>query len=148
MVSLFQLFSIGIGPSSSHTVGPIRAARTFATRLKDEFGLESIGQVTVELYGSLAMTGIGHATDKAILLGLEGELPEETDPNAVDSRVDRVGSEKTLFLLGSREIPFDPKIHLIFHKGKRLPYHSNAIRFKAFDSSGLLLVNQIYYSVG
>jgi len=148
MVSLFQLFSIGIGPSSSHTVGPMRAARTFATRLKDEFGLESIGQVTVELYGSLAMTGIGHATDKAILLGLEGELPEETDPNAVDSRVDRVGSEKTLFLLGSREVPFDPKIHLIFHKGKRLPYHSNAIRFKAFDPSGLLLVNQIYYSVG
>lgn len=148
MVSLFQLFSIGIGPSSSHTVGPIRAARTFATRLKDEFGLESIGQVTVELYGSLAMTGIGHATDKAILLGLEGELPEETDPNAVVARVDRVGSEKTLFLLGSREIPFDPKIHLIFHKGKRLPYHSNAIRFKAFDPSGLLLVTQIYYSVG
>src|SRR5271170_1164602 len=98
MVSLFQLFSIGIGPSSSHTVGPMRAAKTFATKLQDDFGLESIGAVTIELYGSLAMTGIGHATDKALLLGLEGETPEETCPDAVDSRVARVQNEKNLFL--------------------------------------------------
>lgn len=148
MVSLFQLFSIGIGPSSSHTVGPMRAARTFGLKLKEEFGLDAIASVTIELYGSLAMTGIGHATDKAVLLGLEGELPEETDPNAVDSRVARIQNEKNLFLLGSKPIDFDPDLHLIFHKGKRLPYHSNALRFKAFDANKNVLVNQLYYSVG
>ncbi len=148
MVSLFQLFSIGIGPSSSHTVGPMRAAHLFATALQETFGLENIGKVTVELYGSLAMTGIGHGTDKAVLLGLEGEVPENVDPDLVDHRVARIQNEKTIYLLSLYQIDFDPSSDLIFHRGKRLPYHSNAIRFKAMDQEGKLLVNQIYYSVG
>ncbi|MGH2612904.1 MAG: serine dehydratase beta chain, partial [Rhabdochlamydiaceae bacterium] len=144
MVSLFQLFSIGIGPSSSHTVGPMRAAHLFATLLQDTFGLENISKITAELYGSLAMTGIGHGTDKAIFLGLEGETPEAVDPDLVDHRVARVQNEKNIYLLGSNPIAYD----LIFHKGKRLPYHSNALRFKAYDLNGKLLINQLYYSVG
>jgi len=143
MVSLFQLFSIGIGPSSSHTVGPMRAANQFAMSLP-----EGIGKITVELYGSLAMTGIGHGTDKAILLGLEGETPEDMDPDLVDYRVGRIQNEKILYLLGETSIDFNPEEDLVFHRGKRLPYHSNAMRFKAFDSEGRLIANQIYYSVG
>lgn len=148
MVSIFQLFSIGIGPSSSHTVGPMRAARQFVIKLEDEMKMEYVDTVTVELYGSLAMTGIGHATDKAVLLGLEGATPEGIDPDDVDPRVDRIYSEKTMFLLGRDPIDFFPETNLIFHKGKRLPFHSNAIRFRAFDRDGVELANQIYYSVG
>lgn len=148
MVSLFQLFSIGIGPSSSHTVGPMRAAKMFATRLKDQVGLDNIDAIHVELYGSLAMTGVGHGTDKAILLGLEGETPEDVDPDLVDSKVSRIQNQRTLSLLGSHEIQFDAAFHLIFNKGKRLPYHSNAMRFKAYDKVKNQLVNELYYSVG
>lgn len=144
MVSLFQLFSIGIGPSSSHTVGPMRAAHQFATHLQDTFGLDNISKVTVELYGSLAMTGVGHSTDKALFLGLEGETPEAVDPDLVDYRVARIQNENNIYLLGSVPIEYE----LIFHKGKRLPYHSNALRFKAYDLKGNLLINQLYYSVG
>ncbi len=148
MVSLFQLFSIGIGPSSSHTVGPMRAAKTFAAKLQSQFGLEKIDSVHVDLYGSLAMTGIGHGTDKAILLGLEGETPEDVDPDVVESRVARVQNEGTLYLMGSHKIEFDPAFHLIFNKGKRLPYHSNAMRFKAYDKLKNEIINELYYSVG
>lgn len=143
MVSLFQLFSIGIGPSSSHTVGPMRAAWRFASGLQP-----SVERVTIELYGSLAMTGIGHGTDKAVLLGLEGESPEEVDPALVESRVDRVKNEKSLYILGERQIRFNVETDLIFHRGKRLPYHSNALRFKAFDAAGKEVAHRIYYSVG
>src|SRR5579872_574031 len=129
MVSLFQLFSIGIGPSSSHTVVPMRAAKMFVAKLQEEFGVESISQVHVELYGSLAMTGVGHGTDKAVLLGLEGEVPEDVNPDEVDSRVSRIQNERNLYLMGTHKIDFDSTFHLIFHKGKRLPYHSNAMRF-------------------
>ncbi len=148
MVSLFQLFSIGIGPSSSHTVGPMRAARMFGTKLQEEIGLEKINTVHVDLYGSLAMTGIGHGTDKALLLGLEGEKPEEICPDTVDSRVSRIQNEQTLYLNGVHKIVFDPEFHLGFHKGKRLPYHSNALRFRAYDKVKNELANQLYYSVG
>lgn len=148
MVSLFQLFSIGIGPSSSHTVGPMRAARTFATKLHDELGFNKIGTVQTELFGSLAMTGMGHGTDKAILLGLEGEKPEAINPDFVDSRVARIQNERTLYLMGEHKIVFDPAFHLLFLKGKRLPYHSNAMRFRAFDKSEREIINQLYYSVG
>ena len=148
MVSLFQLFSIGVGPSSSHTVGPMRAAHRFATHLQNSFGIDNIGKVTAELYGSLAMTGIGHGTEKAILLGLEGETPEDVDPDLVEYRVARIREEGNIYLLGSEQIDFDPDHDIIFHKGKRLPYHSNALRFKAFDLKGNLLINELYYSVG
>ncbi|CAM0117176.1 L-serine ammonia-lyase [Rhabdochlamydiaceae symbiont of Dictyostelium giganteum] len=148
MVSLFQLFSIGIGPSSSHTVGPMRAARLFGNMLKEKGTICSVKKVTVELYGSLAMTGIGHGTDKAVLLGLEGETPEDVDPDIVEYRTASISQHQELTLMGEYPISFDTRQDLIFHKGKRLPYHSNALRFKAFDLDDKVMINQLYYSVG
>lgn len=147
-VSVFQLFSIGIGPSSSHTVGPMRAARSFVQELEAEGHLPLIASLTIELFGSLAMTGKGHATDIAVLLGMEGESPESIDPNCVQERVARIESEKTLRLLGLHEVPFVIEEHLQFHKGKRFTFHSNAMRFKAYDAKGAVLLSDIYYSVG
>lgn len=147
-VSLFQLFSIGIGPSSSHTVGPMRAARFFGLNLEGEGELGRVSRVTIELYGSLAMTGKGHATDIAVILGLEGNTPEEIDPNSVEERVAYIEETGSLDLLGKHTIKFKQDEHLIFHKGKRFPFHSNAMRFKAFDSRERELHSQIYYSVG
>ena len=147
-VSVFQLFSIGIGPSSSHTVGPMRAARLFAQELQSAGHLPHVASLTIELFGSLAMTGIGHATDIAVLLGMEGESPEGIDPNAVASRIQRIKTEQVLRILGLRQIPFRIVDHLIFHKGKRFTFHSNAMRFKAHDAKGALLLSDIYYSVG
>ena len=147
-VSVFQLFSIGIGPSSSHTVGPMRAARLFAQEMKSDGHLPYVASLNIELFGSLAMTGKGHATDIAVLLGMEGETPDELDPNSVQSRIRRIETDKTLRILGQHHISFSPEKHLIFHKGKRFTYHSNAMRFKAFDARGNLLLSDIYYSVG
>ncbi len=147
-ISTFQLFSIGIGPSSSHTVGPMRAARLFAKQLQSEGHLPHVASLTIELFGSLAMTGKGHATDIAVLLGIEGETPDGVDPNSVQSRIQRIETERTLRILGHHLIPFNPAEHLVFHKGKRFTFHSNALRFKAFDAKGALLLSDIYYSVG
>lgn len=147
-VSVFELFSVGIGPSSSHTVGPMRAARLFALDLKSTGHLNQCERVMVELFGSLAMTGKGHATDIAVLLGLEGETPEEIDPSVVQDRVAAIGTSGKLTLLGERSLLFDICEDLVFHMGKRFSYHSNAVRFKAFDSRGELLHSDIYYSVG
>lgn len=147
-VSVFQLFSIGIGPSSSHTVGPMRAARLFAQELKADGYLPYVASLTIELFGSLAMTGKGHATDLAVLLGLEGETPHEIDPNSVQDRVHCIERDKTLRILGQHQIFFASDKHLIFHKGKRFTFHSNAMRFKAFDAKGNVLLSDIYYSVG
>jgi L-serine dehydratase len=142
-ISLFQLFSIGIGPSSSHTVGPMRAARRFALSLP-----EMPMSLTLELFGSLAMTGKGHGTDFALALGLEGHLPEEIDPNYVAVRIREIEENCSLFLLGKEPIFFDLQEHLIYHKGKRLPFHSNAMRFTARDRAGKKIACHIYYSVG
>ncbi len=147
-VSVFQLFSIGIGPSSSHTVGPMRAARLFAQELESDGLLVHTAKLTIELFGSLAMTGKGHATDIAVLLGMEGESPEGIDPNCVAQRMSRIEKEHTLQLLGHHSIPFAIEEHLLFHKGKRFTFHSNAMRFKAFDAKGNVLLSDIYYSVG
>ncbi len=147
-VSVFQLFSIGLGPSSSHTVGPMRAARLFAVELESQGHLPHVASVTIELFGSLAMTGKGHATDIAVLLGMEGDSPEGIDPNSVPERVSRIENEGTLNILGSHEISFIIDEHLLFHKGKRFTFHSNAMRFKALDSKGDQLHSDIYYSVG
>ena len=147
-VSVFQLFSIGIGPSSSHTVGPMRAARLFAQEMKSDGHLPYVASLSIELFGSLAMTGKGHATDIAVLLGMEGETPDELDPNSVQSRIRRIETDKTLRILGQHHISFSPDKQLIFHKGKRFTFHSNAMRFKAFDVKGNLLLSDIYYSVG
>ncbi len=144
-VSLFQLFSIGMGPSSSHTVGPMRAARQFASEIPN---IEDLGSITIELFGSLAMTGKGHATDIALMLGLEGYTPEGVDPNQVPTIISRIEKSGFLRVLGKVRIPFKPQVHLLFHMGKRLPYHSNAMRLSAKDFSGKEIASTIYYSVG
>lgn len=148
MASAFQMFSIGIGPSSSHTVGPMRAARLFVAELQREEMLNAVATVKVELFGSLAMTGHGHATDIALMLGLEGSAPEEVDPNAVESRIANIRETGFILLHGKHKIPFSEEKHLLFQKGKRLPYHSNAMRFRALDKRGKEIAARICYSVG
>jgi L-serine dehydratase len=148
MVSLFQIFSIGVGPSSSHTVGPMRAARLFALKVEKDVGFENVKSIVVDLYGSLAMTGMGHGTNKAIFLGLEGQTPEAVDPNIIDARVSCIEKEKKLHILQSHWIDFDTEKDLQFLKGKRLPFHSNGICFKAFNEEKVVVMNQIYYSIG
>lgn len=146
--SVLEIFSIGIGPSSSHTVGPMRAAGRFLTELKEREFLEDVVRLKIELYGSLAMTGIGHATDLAILLGLEGETPDGIDPDAVPHRIAAIQNHKILKLFGRYPIAFDPASDLLFMRGKRVRYHSNAMRIKAFDAAGKIIYTQLYYSIG
>src|SRR5487761_2509797 len=128
-VSTFDLFKIGIGPSSSHTVGPMRAAARFATRWLEETGLhDRVARVRAELFGSLALTGRGHGTDKAVLCGFEGEWPDKIDPDSIPARLERIRAGKKINLLGKREIAFDEKTDLIFNKRQKLPFHSNGMR--------------------
>ena len=148
-VSVFDLFKIGIGPSSSHTVGPMRAAARFAGRWLAERGqLDLVRRIRVELFGSLAHTGRGHGTDKAVMLGLEGEAPDTVDVDQIQPRLERIRAAKSLFVLGQREIPFDEKYDLAFNKRQKLPYHSNGMRFTAFGDGEHVLATRDYYSVG
>ncbi len=148
-VSVFDLFKIGIGPSSSHTVGPMRAAARFVQRWLDEAGLlQRTARVQVELYGSLAMTGRGHGTDKAVLLGLEGHWPDAVDPDGIPAVLERIRGEKRLRLGGTHAIAFDEAQDLVFNKRQKLPYHVNGMRYSAFDAGGALLATRDYYSVG
>ncbi len=147
-ISVFELFTIGIGPSSSHTVGPMRAARTFAGGLRDGDLLARTASVRVELFGSLGATGKGHGSDKAILLGLEGEAPETTDTDRVDARIQRIRERGVVKLLGAHEINFLECDHLIMHRRRSLPYHTNAMRFIAQNAGGREISNKTYYSVG
>ncbi|MES2204690.1 MAG: L-serine ammonia-lyase [Pseudomonadota bacterium] len=148
MISVFDLFSIGIGPSSSHTVGPMRAARKFAEKITHSDLLNKTHYITVEVYGSLAFTGKGHGTDKAILMGLEGEDPEFINPDSVDERMRNIDESHTLFLNQTKKITFNPALHLILNLETLLPKHSNGMSFKAFDAESNLLVHDIYYSIG
>src|SRR5215218_4634581 len=147
-ISVFDLFTIGIGPSSSHTVGPMRAARRFAERLEHEGLLERTAGVRVELFGSLAMTGKGHGSDRAILMGLEGEAPEAIDPDSVTPRIAAIRDQERLALLGRHAVPFHEKEELIFNRRDLLPLHSNGMRFTALDVEGGTVDERIYYSVG
>ncbi|MER6396383.1 L-serine ammonia-lyase [Kitasatospora sp. NPDC059973] len=147
-ISVFDLFSIGIGPSSSHTVGPMRAARMFARRLKSEDLLTGVASVRAELFGSLGATGHGHGTPKAVLLGLEGNSPRTVDVDQADRDVERITAEKRLDLLGAHPIDFDPGTQLILHRRRSLPYHANGMTLWAFDADGGLLLEKTYYSVG
>jgi L-serine dehydratase len=148
-VSVFDLFKIGIGPSSSHTVGPMRAAARFATRWLDETGmLDRVARVRCELFGSLALTGRGHGTDKAVLLGLEGAWPDQVDPDAIPATLERIRGSGRLNLLGKHEIAFDEKQDLIFNKRQKLPFHSNGMRYSAYDAAGNELAARDYSSVG
>lgn len=152
-ISVFNLFSIGVGPSSSHTVGPMRAAREFALFLAhspdgDSNLLEKVGFVRCDLYGSLALTGKGHATDLAILLGLEGYTPDGIDPERVIPRVAEIRESQELYLNATHPIPFYDEKHLLFHYDKQLPFHPNGMRFTAYDKESLELTSKVYYSVG
>ena len=147
-ISVFDLFTIGIGSSSSHTVGPMRAARRFVQALTAEELLDAVARVRVELFGSLAMTGKGHGTDRAVLLGLEGETPEEVDPARIPKRVAEIRASGRLALLGRHEVPFAEKTDLVFNRKDLLPVHSNGMRFTATDATGALLAERVYYSVG
>ncbi|BDD74966.1 L-serine ammonia-lyase [Streptomyces violaceoruber] len=147
-ISVFDLFSIGIGPSSSHTVGPMRAARMFARRLRNEELLDSVASVRVELYGSLGATGHGHGTPKAVLLGLEGDSPRTVDVESADDRVETIKSSGRISLLGDHEIAFAYDDDMVLHRRKALPYHANGMTLWAYDAEGAEVLTKTYYSVG
>lgn len=147
-LSVFDLFKIGIGPSSSHTVGPMRAARQFAMRLRESGALPRTERITVTLYGSLGATGKGHGSDKAILLGLEGHEPDSVDVDAIAGIVQRVRDSRELKLPGEKTLRFDEKRDLVFDHHATLPLHSNGMRFVARDSGDAELLTGTYYSVG
>lgn len=146
-ISVFDLFSIGIGPSSSHTVGPMKAAKAFVERLKNE-SLKQTHRIQIELFGSLAFTGHGHGTHNAILLGLEGFAPDHVNPDFVGPRAKTIVTEKIINLKNSQQIPFDEKTDLILNFKDLLPAHTNGMRFAVFDKNGTLLSERIYYSIG
>lgn len=146
-ISVFDIFKIGIGPSSSHTVGPMRAAMTFANNLEQQGLIAKVQKLRVELFGSLGATGKGHGTDKAVLLGLEGEAPDIIDPEVIPQRLAAIRNNETIRLLQRYPVPFDEKSDLLFQR-KILPYHSNGMRFSAFDATGAELKQADYYSVG
>jgi len=147
-ISTFDLFKIGIGPSSSHTVGPMRAAALFLQALSAAHPVTAVARIQVELFGSLGSTGKGHGTDKAVILGLEGEAPETVDTDSIPARLARVKSAGVLHLANGSRIVFDEQQDLIFHRRKVLPYHPNGMRFIASDPAGVELLERTYYSVG
>jgi L-serine dehydratase len=147
-LSVFDLFKIGIGPSSSHTVGPMVAAFRFVATLRERGLLAATARVRTDLYGSLALTGRGHATDKAVLLGLSGERPESTDPDQADATVEAIRHTEKLCLGGERTVPYREAADLLFHETETLPFHPNGLRFTAFSTDGEILATENYYSVG
>jgi L-serine dehydratase len=151
--SLFELFKIGIGPSSSHTVGPMRAALRFVLDLEATEKLGQTASVVAHLYGSLALTGIGHGTDRAILLGLLGEAPDTVDPSEVEAKLAAIRKSGSLLLLGRHRVPFTEALNLPFHRDQMYPdpsvqSHPNGMKFTAFDAAGSLLAEATFYSIG
>ncbi|HEY1618997.1 MAG TPA: L-serine ammonia-lyase [Streptosporangiaceae bacterium] len=147
-ISVFDLFKVGIGPSSSHTVGPMRAAAMFAASLDTDGLLDDVARVRAELFGSLGATGHGHGSVKAVVLGLSGELPDQVDPAAAQPLVDAVRDSGVIPLPGTGGVACDVDDDIVLHRRKRLPFHSNAMRFAALDASGCELSARTYYSVG
>jgi L-serine dehydratase len=147
-LSVFDIFKIGIGPSSSHTMGPMNAARSFVQLLASRELLQQTTQVSAQLYGSLALTGRGHCTDRAILLGLEGMSPETIDSAVIEPTLQRIRGTKRIRLLGLHEIAFDEPLNLLFHTDQVLPGHSNGMRFTAQDAALNVLAREEYYSIG
>jgi L-serine dehydratase len=153
MTSLFDLYKIGVGPSSSHTMGPMRAAFRFAQGLVESGILGSTARVQADLYGSLALTGIGHATDRAILLGLSGHEPATVDPDAIDNAVTEIRASQQLTLAGTQTIRFDETADLLFHRSEMFPpgatlQHPNGLRLTAFDRNGAVLACRTFFSIG
>ncbi|WP_454784122.1 L-serine ammonia-lyase [Legionella sp. WA2024007413] len=147
-ISVFDLFSIGIGPSSSHTVGPMLAANAFLKLLEDRQLMNEVQRVKIELYGSLALTGKGHGTDKAILNGLENKTPETVAPESMVPRMHEILSSHTLNLADKKNINFNEATDFLFLQKELLPKHSNGMRFSAFDAHDNVLIEQVYYSIG
>jgi L-serine dehydratase len=147
-VSVFDLFKIGIGPSSSHTVGPMLAAKQFVGQLTEAGLLASVERLKIELFGSLGATGKGHGTDKAIILGLQGEAPESVEVEAIPLRVDCVRMEQKIELYGGRKLSFDMSSDMIFHRSKRLEFHPNNMLFIAKDREGASLLKRSFFSIG
>jgi L-serine dehydratase len=147
-LSVFDIFKVGIGPSSSHTMGPMNAARSFVELLAARQLLDRTAQISAQLYGSLALTGRGHCTDRAILLGLEGQSPDSIDPSIIDANLQRIRSTRRIRLGGHHEIAFDEPLNLLYHVDQVLPGHSNGMRFTAHDSADQVLAREEYYSIG
>ncbi len=147
-LGVFDLFKIGIGPSSSHTVGPMEAARRFVERLKRDGLLDRTAGLRCDLFGSLAYTGVGHGTVSAVLLGLEGEHPETVDPTHLGVRAQEIAETRSLRLAGARGIVFDPETDVVARKGERLDFHSNGLRFTALDEQGEEIAVRAYFSIG
>ena len=147
-ISVFDLFTVGVGPSSSHTVGPMRAARLFAESLQDDGLLWSTARVRAELFGSLGATGVGHGSDRAVILGLSGERPESLDPTLANGRVNAARTENRLDLLGRQGIEFSALDDLVLYRRQSLPYHPNGMRFTAYGVDKVVLRERTYYSVG
>src|ERR1700735_2073293 len=148
MISVFELFKIGVGPSSSHTVGPMKAAGAFACRLVETAAIDRVASVNVALLGSLALTGRGHATDKAVILGLSGQTPDTVDLDAAEALVMAVRETKALNLAGRRAIGFDAERAIAFDTLTPAPRHPNTMRFVARDAEGRALADETWLSVG
>ncbi len=151
--SLFELFKIGIGPSSSHTMGPMRAALRFVGELDVSGLISQVESMQVDLYGSLALTGHGHGTDRAILLGLSGQTPEGVDPTQIEPMLEQMRAARQLRLPDRHRIAFEEAKHLLFHRDQMYPdatvvSHPNGMRFSAFDSERHLLASQVFFSIG
>src|SRR5271170_2713294 len=151
--SLFDLYKIGIGPSSSHTMGPMRAAHRFVSELRDNGPLKITERVRADLYGSLALTGKGHGTDRAVLLGLSGEKASSIDPATIEPKLEKIRSTASLSLFGSKPIAFHEANDLVFHRDIMFPpgsvtQHPNGVKLSAFDDQGEILREQVYFSIG
>ena len=144
-ISTFDLFKVGIGPSSSHTVGPMQAARMFARSLDEEGKLVQCHRVPTELFGSLGATGAGHGSPKAIILGLQGEAPDTVDIEGIEARISEVREGGEILLMGTHAISFSYRDDLIMHRTETLPFHSNGMRFTAYDDQGRPLHTRVYY---
>ncbi|MCX7232399.1 MAG: L-serine ammonia-lyase, partial [Burkholderiales bacterium] len=147
-LSVFDLFKIGIGPSSSHTVGPMKAAAMFARRLEKAGQISQVARIEARLYGSLGATGKGHGTDTAIMLGLGGLMPDSIDPDTIDSRIRQIREDASLLLNGEQRMVFKERSDILFLRNETLPFHANGARFRAFASDGEQIEERCYFSVG
>ncbi|MCE3284889.1 MAG: L-serine dehydratase 1, partial [Steroidobacteraceae bacterium] len=147
-LSVLDIFKIGVGPSSSHTMGPMNAACAFVRDLEAKGLLERTDKVVAQLYGSLALTGRGHCTDRAVLLGLEGNEPATIDPAAMEPALERIRDTGRLRIGGHKEVAFDEPLDLLFHRDQTLPQHPNGMRFTALDATGEVLFRDEYFSTG
>ncbi|MCU7930295.1 MAG: L-serine ammonia-lyase [Candidatus Thiodiazotropha sp. (ex Codakia rugifera)] len=147
-VSVFDLFKIGIGPSSSHTVGPMLAAKRFVELLSHTDRLTRTVRLRIDLFGSLGATGKGHGTDKALILGLMGDEPASVAVETISQRIEKIHDEREVLLYGGVRVPFDPQEDLFFHRDRQLSFHANGLEFNAYDAAGHSLLKRHYYSVG